>query len=178
MDERTAGEAGEGRAAGADGTLFAAILHPHRSLSRRGFLLVMGAAVAVSIGFGGYFALQGAWPVFGFYGLEILILYLCLRNNYRSALIYEKVRLTEEALTVEKGDRHGPTGTWSFQPYWLKVSIDDPVRHESQLTLSSHGRALVVGAFLTPEERVDFARALRDALAHLQRPVRFVDSPA
>ncbi|HET8726317.1 MAG TPA: DUF2244 domain-containing protein, partial [Alphaproteobacteria bacterium] len=52
--------------------------------------------------------------------------------------------------------------------YWLRVSMDDPPGHESQVILSSHGQSLVVGAFLTPEERLDFARALRSALDRLK----------
>ena len=48
--------------------------------------------------------------------------------------------------------------------------MDDPPEHESQLTLASHGRRLVVGAFLTPEERLELARALGAALARLKQP--------
>lgn len=158
--------------------MFDAILHPHRSLSRRGFVLVMGLVVAVSATMGGVFLAMGAWPIFGFYGLDVVILYIALRRNYRSAQIYERVHLTPERLTVEKGTIHGPQRVWTFLPTWLRVSIDDPVRHESQLTLSSHGQSLVIGAFLTPEERLDFARALRAALDVARRPLRPADALA
>jgi uncharacterized membrane protein len=47
--------------------------------------------------------------------------------------------------------------------------MDDPPEHDSQLTLRSHGRGLVIGAFLAPEERLDLANALRDALSQLRR---------
>ncbi len=144
--------------------LFDAFLHPNRSLSHRGFKVLMAAAVGVSLVLGLIFLSMGAWPVFGFYGLEVLVIYLALRRNYRSGLVYEKVRLTSDQLTVERGDVRGAQGAWSFQPHWLKVTIDDPVRHESQLTLSSHGRSVVLGAFLSPEERLDLAKALRAAL--------------
>ena len=145
--------------------LFDAFLHPNRSLSRRGFHRLMVAAIGVSLLMGLIFLSMGAWPVFGFYGLEVLVLYLALRQNYRSGKVYEKVRLTSDQLTVEQGDVRGGTRAWAFQPHWLRVSIDDPVRHESQLTLSSHGRSVVLGAFLSPEERLDFANALRAALS-------------
>ena len=43
--------------------------------------------------------------------------------------------------------------------------MDDPPRRHSLLTLRSHGRWLEIGGFLTPEEKLDLARALRRALA-------------
>lgn len=148
--------------------LFDAILRPHRSLSRSGFLIVMAVAATVSLSIGGYFFLKGAWPVFGFFGLDLALLYGAFRLNYRSGRLYETVRLTERALVVERVEAKGNSRTWTFQPYWLRVTMDDPPEHESQVTLSSHGRSLIVGSFLSPEERLDFAKALRDALQRLR----------
>ena len=166
-DSGMAGSTDGAAGAPSERPVFDAVLHPHRSLSGRGFILVMGVALAMSLTIGGFFLMMGAWPVFGFYGLELLALYIGLRVNYRRGMIYERLRLTRRALTVERGDRAGPKGRWQFEPYWLRVSIDDPVRHDSQLVLSSHGRNLVVGAFLSPAERLDFAQALRAALNRL-----------
>jgi len=143
---------------------FDAFLHPHRSLSINGFYVLMGALILISLIVGIFFLSIGAWPVFGFYGLDILIVYLALRRNYKNALIYEKVRLTDDTLLIEKGDLRGPPKVWRFQPYWLRVTMDDPPRHESQVRLTSHGQTVIVGAFLSPEERLDFARALHRAL--------------
>jgi len=42
------------------------------------------------------------------------------------------------------------------------------VEHESRLVLSSHGQSLVVGAFLSPDERGEMADALEDALCQLR----------
>ena len=154
-----------------DPVLFAAFLHPNRSLSRTGFLAVMGTVIVVSTGVGGFFLASGAWPVFGFYGLDVLLIYLALRANYRSGRIYERVRLTGDEFKVEKGDHRGPHFVWTAKPYWLRVSMDDPPRHESQIRLSSHGKSLVIGAFLSPEERADFARALAAALDGARKPV-------
>ena len=144
--------------------LFQALLHPHRSLSPRGFYVLMGMVAAVSVSVGGAFFAIGAWPILGFYGLDVLVIYLFMRANYRSALVYERIKLTEDQLTIERGDHRGLRATYRFQPYWLRVSMDDPPQHHSQLVLTSHGRSVVLGAFLAPEERADFARALTRAL--------------
>jgi uncharacterized membrane protein len=148
---------------------FDAILHPHRSLSPKGFAVLMGLFSAVSLSVGGFFWLHGAWPIFGFMGLDILLLYGAFRLSYRSARMYESVRLTERELVVQRVGWRGENRTWRFQPYWLRVSMDDPPEHESQITLSSHGRSLVIGAFLSPEERLDFAKALTEALGQCRK---------
>lgn len=144
---------------------FDAVLRPHRSLSPAGFAVLMSAVATVGFGAGIAFLAMGAWPVFGFCGLEVVLIYVCFRLNYRSGRMFERVRLTDGALTVERHNPRGEPLGWSFQPYWLRVTMDDPPEHDSPLTLRSHGRSLVIGSFLTPEERLDFARALNRALA-------------
>ena len=148
---------------------FDAILHPHRSLSRRGFAIFMGAFTAISLTVGGFFWLQGAWPVFGFFGLDILLVWWAFRRSYRTARMYETVRLTEHELVVHRIGVAGDDRSWTFQPYWLRVTMDDPPEHESQVTLTSHGQTLTVGSFLSPEERLDFAKALNEALGRCRR---------
>ena len=144
---------------------FDAKLMPHRSLAPRGFRILMGVVIGANLLIGIPFLVWGAWPVFGFMGLDILALYLLFKLNYRSGRLFERLRLTDEDFTVARQHPDGMRQHWRFTPYWLRVAIDDPPRHESQLTVGSHGRAVVVGAFLTPEERLEVAHALRQALA-------------
>jgi len=117
---------------------------------------------------GGIFYWSGAWPVFGFMGLDVALLYFLFRLNYRDAKEKEFVRLTDEALTVRRVRANGEEQSWSLEPYWLRVEMDDPPRHESALVLAARNRRLAVGSFLTPEERLEMAHALRRAL-HRQR---------
>lgn len=149
-------------------TLFDAVLSPHRSLSPQGFLVLMAAICAVSFTGGLFFYLAGAWPVVGFLGLDVLLIYLAFKINYRHARTYETLRLTPGHLLVERISHRGKVARWSFQPAWLQVLMDDPPAHHSQLILRSHGRNLVIGAFLTPDERLDLAKALRSALGGLR----------
>ena len=64
-------------------TIFSAVLTPHRSLSRKGFLALMLVAGGISLVTGTTFLLAGAWPVFGFCGLDVLLLYWALKLSYR-----------------------------------------------------------------------------------------------
>ena len=144
--------------------LFDAVLSPHRSLSPRGFLALMLAIGGVSFAAGMVFFLVGAWPVVGFLGVDVLLIFLAFKLSYRRARGYESLHLTREGLTVRSVDPRGRERCWRFQPAWLQVEMDDPPRHESRLELRSHGRTLAIGGFLTPGERLDLARALREAL--------------
>ncbi len=150
--------------------LFDAVLTPHRSLSIAGFTILMSLIAGISFVSGAFFALHGAWPVSGFVGLDVLLLYLAFKASYRSARLYETLQLSEDWLVVERVGPGGRRARWSFQPYWLRVSMDDPPEHDSQLVLASHGRSLVVGAFLTPGERLEVANALLDALRRARTP--------
>lgn len=150
--------------------LFDAVLYPHRSLSPRGFTILMTLLGAISFAAGFSFIALGAWPVFGFLGLDVALVYFAFRLNYRAARNYELVRLTENALSIARGGPRGVRETHSFQPNWVRVEMDDPPEHESQLRLTSHGRTVTIGAFLTPDERLDLARALMAELNRLRQP--------
>ena len=165
--------------AGGDGTgapaIFDAELAPNRSLGRAGFIAVMAGVIMVSVGLGVFFLLQGAWPVLGFFGLDIALLYLAFRLSYRSGRLRETIRVTADEVVVMRIAPNGRTMEWRFNPYWLRVALDEPVEHHSQITLTSHGRSLVIGPFLAPEERVSLVTALRDALGEANR--RYAGAP-
>ncbi len=148
-----------------DRAVFDVLLTPHRSLSPRGFLMLMGLVCAISFTAGLIFYLAGAWPVVGFLGLDVLLIYVAFRVNYRRADMYETLHMTPRTLTVRRVNHWGEESRWSFQPAWLQILMDDPPGHSSQLTLRSHGNSVVIGSFLTPGERLDLASALRSALA-------------
>ncbi|MCW5731233.1 MAG: DUF2244 domain-containing protein [Alphaproteobacteria bacterium] len=143
---------------------YEALLRPHRSLSRQGFLLLMLGASLASFAAGLAFALQGAWPVFGFFGLDLLLLYLAFRWSYRSGRQLERIEISGDRLLVTRISPRGRQQSFDFQPYWVRVGVPDPARGRHALTLSSHGRSLAIGGFLAPEERVRIGEALEDAL--------------
>lgn len=149
--------------------LFRATLRPNRSLSRVGFFVVMGLICGISFVAGIVFMSRGAWPVSGFFGLDAVLVYLAFRLSYRSGRLTETVELTPETLTVRRITPGGRVTSWEFHPFWLRVGMDEPAEHHSQLSLTSHGRTITIGSFLSPEERVEFAHVLRQALAGLKR---------
>jgi uncharacterized membrane protein len=144
---------------------FSAILLPHRSLSRKGFIALMIAIGGVSFVSGTACLVAGAWPVTGFFGLDVLLVYAAFRLNYRAARLIERVELGERELLITRVHPSGRTETWSFNPYWVRLEL---IQHENaadELSVSSHGRKLVFGAFLSDGEKETIAKALKNALA-------------
>ena len=160
----------------AEPALFDAELTPHRSLSPRGFLLLMLGICALSFTGGLAFFLAGAWPVVGFLGADLLLIYLAFKINYRRGRLVERLYLTHDKLTVSRIWPGGRRSTWEFQPYWLQVVFDERVigdeRLDCPLILRSHGQSLAVGSFLTRQERGELADALRAALGRVHQPCR------
>jgi uncharacterized membrane protein len=147
-----------------DSVIFATTVAPYRSLPRRRLNWIMGGLIAfcccTSIGF----VLAGAWPVTGFFGIDIALLYLAFRLSYRSARQRESLRLTPEALDVERVGVHGERQTWQLEPTWLRVTIDENAQGRGRLLLSSHGKTVGLGAFLNSDERRRLADELKTAL--------------
>lgn len=132
---------------------------------------------AVSFAAGLVFYLMGAWPVVGFLGLDILGIYWAFKLSYRAGEMAETILLTDSDLVIRRltapsagreNDAGQNQGEWHFQPYWVRVLLEQPDEFQTQLILSSHGRRLHVGSFLSPDEKASLAHALRQALA-LQR---------
>ena len=157
-------------------TLFSAILTPHRSLGRTGFLAVMLLIGGISFAAGLVFFLAGAWPVVGFLGLDVLLVYWAFRVSYRTAAAYEQVTMTPTTLKVRKVSHRGEIAEWTLNPVWVRLQRD---AHEEfgieRLFLVSHGRRLPVAGFLGPKEKASFAVALSAALGEARRgPTRTV----
>lgn len=152
--------------------IFAARLTPYRSLGRKGFLILMVCLSIICFVAGVLFFAIGAWPVFGFFGLDVLLIYIAFKLNYRSARAYEEVILSEDRLQIIKVCAKGSVQEFSFNPFWVRLAID---REEDEgvtaLTLTSHGQSLGIGGFLNPGDRETFGVALRDALKAARQPV-------
>jgi|SRR5690242_3849644 len=163
-------------AADLEPTIFSATLTPHRSLGRVGFLILMLLFGAVSFITGMLFLVLGAWPVFGFFGLDVLLLYWAFRLNYRHANAYEQVTVTSSVLRVRKVSHLGRVREWVLNPLWVRL---DKVEIEEfgidRLFLVSRGKKLAIATFLGPDEKASFAKELGRALGEAKRgPTRTV----
>ncbi len=150
--------------------LFRALLTPHRSLNRTGFILVMVFLSVVSFATGTAFLLMGAWPVFGFFGLDVLAIYWAFKINFRRARACEHISITSSELRLRRVSPRGHVVEWVFNPLWVRL---DQEAHEEfgieHLYLASSGKRVAIGSFLSPEEKASFSKALTAALNAARR---------
>jgi uncharacterized membrane protein len=156
--------------------IFSAVITPYRSLGSTGFFVLMLCVSVFSFLAGMFFLMIGAWPVFGFLGLDVLLIYVAFRANFRAARAYEEVTITASELTVRKISHRGAVREWTLNPLWVQL---ERIVHEEfgveRLFLVSRGRRLPIAAFLGPAEKESFARALSKALGEAKRgPTRTV----
>jgi|ERR1700683_837991 uncharacterized membrane protein len=150
--------------------LFSALLTPHRSLNRTGFLVLMALLSVVSFAAGLAFLLMGAWPVFGFFGLDVLVIYWAFRINFRRAKASEEIRVTPSELRVRRVSHRGHVVEFVLNPLW--VQLDQKIHAEygiEKLYLLSKGRRVAIASFLGPDEKASFAKALTAALQTARR---------
>ena len=150
--------------------IFHARLTPHRSLGPKGFRILMSIFIGIWIVTGAVFLSLGAWPIFGFFGLDILLVWLAFRWNYHAARAHEEVLLSPAHLAIRKHAASGKKSEHGFNPFWAKFDVR---RHEfagiTRMSVSSEGRAVTLGGFLNPDDRESFAKAFSSALVQARR---------
>jgi len=150
--------------------LFSALLTPHRSLNRTGFLVVMAFVGVVSFAAGLAFLLMGAWPVLGFFGLDVLAIYWAFRINFRRAKASEEIMVTPSELRVRRISHRGHVMEFVLNPLWVQLDRKShPEYGIEKLYLVSRGRRVAIGSFLSPDEKASFANALMAALQAARR---------
>jgi uncharacterized membrane protein len=150
--------------------LFSALLTPHRSLNRTGFVLLMLFIGTVSFAAGVAFLLMGAWPVLGFFGLDVLAIYWAFRINFRYAKASEEISVTPSELRVRRVSHRGHVVEFVLNPLWVQLERKCHAEFGiEKLYLLSKGRRVSIASFLGPEEKASFAKALTAALHAARR---------
>lgn len=141
-----------------------ATITPNRSLSKRGFAVLLGALAAVNGVTAAMFWIAGAWPVPVFLGLDVLAVWFAFRVSYRGARLLERVQVSAEEVRVRYETPRGGRTVWATPTAFTAVAVEEADEPGSRVRLSLSGRRLTVGAALSPKERTAFGRALETAV--------------
>lgn len=153
-------------------TVYAAAMAPHRSLSARGFLIVMVAIATVSFVSGFYFLSLGAWPIFGFFGLDVALLYFAFRANFKAAAAREFIRITPSLVQVRQVSARGEAREARMNPFFTRIKRRDMEEIGTlDLALVSRDRHVAVGIHLGPWQKAELADELGAALGTVKKGV-------
>lgn len=147
-----------------DAVYFDATLHPARSLTQRGLVILISLVIAANVALALRALSAGGWPILPFLGLDVAALAGAFWLNNRAARMHERIRLDAAALTVTHVAPSGRTFAWTFEPAWVRVNVDESARPAGRVTVTTNGKGVAVGAFLMPRERREVAAALNAAL--------------
>jgi uncharacterized membrane protein len=154
--------------------IFSARLTPHRSLTRANFRMVLILVGAAGLFTALPFVILGAWPVAGFMGLDVALIYFAFRANFRDARAYEDVTLTPLELHLAKVSAKGARADWRFNPSWVRLEKEEDEEFGLQrLSVASRGSQVEIAHYLGPDDKARFATELSRALAEARRGPRY-----
>lgn len=150
----------------ADTPIFSAVITPHRSLGQQGFRLVMTLVCIASVISSIPFMVAGAWPIAGFFGVDVLALYIAFRVNFRDGRAFEEVAVSPVKVMLAKVSPKGERAEWRFDTIFTKLERQDDEDYGlMRLSVVSRGQSVPVAQALSPAERASFHDAMAGALA-------------
>ncbi len=140
----------------ADPPLYACTLRPNRSLSQRGARLVMVfTAAGLGVSLVPFLGTPVGWALLPFLIAALVALNMAIRRSYRDGTLREEVRVWPDLITVQRVEPRGGVQRWHANPYWVTATLHEGARVEKYLTLAGGGREIELGAFLSPEQRME-----------------------
>ena len=146
-----------------------AVITPHRSLSRKGFIALIAAMTAINCITAMVFVVMGAAPVPVFLGLDLLAVVIAFYASYRAAERSERVQVTAEQVKVTREWKGGEQTLWVSPTAFTGVVLEGEAEDQDDLKLRLSGKEMAVARFLSPAERADFAKALDRAIWRAKR---------
>ena len=150
--------------------LYETVIRPHQSLSRDGFRIVMALCCTVSLVTSIVCWRLGFWPIAGFFGLDMLALFVALKVSFRRGRSFEEVAISQLQVVLARVSHRGERHEWRFNPLWTKLTrVEDEEFGLRTLTLISRREHVVVARDASPPQREAVAQGLTRALAQAKK---------
>lgn len=154
-----------------DDTIFMdAEIRPHRSLSQRGFIILICIVTALNCASAAVFVAMGAYFVPVFLGADVLAVVIAFLASFAAARQIERVRVTDRSVRVTRETPKMTTLVWESPTVFTRVSLLTEDNQAIDLRLALSGKEAPVARALSPAERAQFAQALEGAIREARRP--------
>lgn len=146
-----------------------ALITPHRSLSERGFIILIAIMTAINCATAVMFVSMGAAPVPAFLGLDLVAVVIAFAVSNRQTLRKERVQVSAAEVRVMLETPKGEQLLWASPTAFTRVTVVGETGDLPELRLALSGRELPLALALGRTERLDFAKALRQAIAQARQ---------
>lgn len=141
-----------------------AVITPHRSLSRRGFIILISVLTGINSLTALLFILLHAVPVPLFIGLDVIAIIVALVASRRATRNVERVQVTTAEVRVVRETPKGAQTVWLSPTAFTRVALGGDDVDDQDLYLRLSDRGVAVARALTRVERREFAAALERAI--------------
>jgi len=143
---------------------FCMVARRNNSLSSRARRAVVGSLALVTLAIALAFALNGAWLILPFAGLEVLVVYVAFQLIEWHASDFESIEILGDRVLIERWET-GAVQRFELNRHWAHVVLLPAARgFGEKLALRSHGREIEFGRHLSDEKRREVAHTLRQQL--------------
>jgi uncharacterized membrane protein len=152
-------------------TYMNAVITPNRSLSDRGFMVVIGVVTLANCASAAVFVYMGAFLVPIFLAVDVLAVVVAFLVSFRAARRVERVQVTARDIVVTHEAPNWTKVVWESPTAFTRVAVETEEDRTIGLRLALSGREVAVAQALSPRERGEVAKALQQAIrdARLER---------
>jgi len=145
-------------------------IRPHRSLSDRGFIVLISIITAINCVTAAVFLSMGATLVPLFLGLDVLAVIVAFAVSFASARRIERVVVTQTRVQVLEETPHRRVLIWEGPTAFTRLASEAEDDRVVDLRLTVSGRETRIGKALGPKAREELMRTLDAALQTARRP--------
>lgn len=144
-------------------------IRPNRSLSERGFILLIAIVTIANCASAAIFVAMGATFVPIFLGVDLMAVVVAFLVSFQAAKRVERVQVTARDVRVTQETPRWSRVIWESPTAFTRVHVEREENRTVGLKLALSGREMAVAAALSPRERAEFAQALERAIWQAKR---------
>jgi len=150
-------------------TYMDAVITPHRSLSERGFIILIAVVTLANCCSAAVFVYMGAILVPFFLAIDMLAVIVAFMVSYAGARRVERVTITARDVVVKHEAPNWSRVVWESPTAFTRVTVEREDDRTMGLRLALSGKEVAVAQALSPRERGEFAKALEEAIWQARR---------
>jgi len=145
-------------------------IKPNRSLSERGFIILISVITIANVASAAVFVRMGAHFVLPFLGIDLLAVIVAFLASFRAGRVIERIQVSPAEVKVTYETPKDSRVVWESPTAFTRITLErDEEDRVMALHLALSGRETAVAAALSPGERGEFAKALEEAIWKARR---------